>query len=216
MTPVNSIWFSWTAPTTASVQVDTLGSDFDTYLHAYTGTGLGSLTEVACNDDVPLSGHSQAAVFFDATAGTTYLFQVDGAGAASGNVTLNWGPTPTMSPTGVLVNPEGDTGSTFWDMPVTLSGPSTVPITLDWATGDIPANPNVAHPGSDFVAASGTVTFMPGETVQYATIEILGDLVDEPPLLWGEWGIVGFSNAAYTKVVGGLFGHALIIIIDDD
>ena len=67
-------------------------------------------------------------------------------------------------------------------------------MTIDWSIADVPTNPSVAHPGSDLVAASGTVTFQPGETVQYVPLEILGDTVDEPPLLWGEWGLVGFTN----------------------
>jgi hypothetical protein len=81
----------------------------------------------------------------------------------------------------------------------------------------VPPNPAVAHPGSDVAAASGTVTFAPGETTQYVSIEILGDTIDEPPLLYGEWGLVGFNNPSYaTKDNSWFFGLGLFIIIDDD
>jgi hypothetical protein len=95
---------------------------------------------------------------------------------------------------------------------------SPTPVTVNWNTGDVASNPTVAHPGSDFVAAAGTVTFAPGETVKNVTIEILGDAVDEPPLLFGEWGLIAFNGqSANARVnVTSFFGIGLMIIIDDD
>ncbi len=62
-----------------------------------------------------------------------------------------------------------------------------------------------------------TVTFAPGETTQYVEIEVLGDTVDEPPLLYGEWGIVSFSNPVNATLdTSGFWGLGLFIIIDDD
>jgi Calx-beta domain len=121
-----------------------------------------------------------------------------------------------MSPGGFVASPEGDSGSTIWNLPVTLSSPAGVPVTVDWSTLDIASNPLVAHPGSDYVADSGTLTFAPGETAKNIPIEILGDTVDEPPLFYGEWGLVQLSNPVNTTVTGGLFGLGLFIIIDDD
>lgn len=75
----------------------------------------------------------------------------------------------------------------------------------------------VAQAGSDFVPASGTVTFAPGETTQTIRIEILGDTVAEPPLLWGEWGLVSFSNPTNATLdTSTLYGQGLFVIIDDD
>src|SRR6266478_2475084 len=49
-----SVWFNWTAPATAQIQVDTIGSvgGFfnDTLLAVYTGDAVNALTEVASND----------------------------------------------------------------------------------------------------------------------------------------------------------------------
>ena len=55
------------------------------------------------------------------------------------------------------------------------------------------------------------------EAVQHIPIEVLGDTEDEPPLLWGEWGFVEFSNHSNgTPYTGGFFGLGIFIIIDDD
>ena len=79
------------------------------------------------------------------------------------------------------------------------------------------SNPLVAHPGSDFTAASGLVTFDPGDTSETIDIEILGDIEDEPPLLWGEWGLVQFTGPTNATLdIDTFFGLGLFIIIDDD
>jgi hypothetical protein len=82
-----SIWYAWTAPATATVTVDTIGSAFDTLLAAYTGSAVNALTQVAANDDA--SG-VQSRISFPAVGGTTYRIAIDGFNGASGAVTLNW------------------------------------------------------------------------------------------------------------------------------
>ena len=67
-----SVWYRFTAPTTATVSVNTYGSTYDTILAAYSGS-CAALTPVACNDD---SVGAQSRVSFQVTAGTTYYFQV--------------------------------------------------------------------------------------------------------------------------------------------
>jgi hypothetical protein len=125
-------------------------------------------------------------------------------------------PTPAITPGTVGVWDEGDSGSTVWDLPVRLSNPSDVPVSIDWATIDTLTAP-LTQAGSDFVAASGTLTFQPGETVRNIPLEILGDTLDEPPLLWGEWGLVSFTNPTNATLnTSGFFGLGLFIIVDDD
>jgi hypothetical protein len=58
-------------------------------LGVYTGTAVNALTLVASNDDISAS-NVQSTVTFPVTAGVTYRIAVDGWGAASGAVTLNW------------------------------------------------------------------------------------------------------------------------------
>lgn len=83
-----SIWYSWTAPSTGPVALDTCGSSFDTMLAVYTGTVVGALSEVASNDDGPCN--LQSSLSFAATAGVTYRIAVDGYGGATGSVSLHW------------------------------------------------------------------------------------------------------------------------------
>ena len=102
--PVNSIWWSWTAPSNSVVTVDTCGneSNFDTVLSVFTGTTLNSLTVVAQNDDACASLRSR--VSFNAIEGTTYYFSVDGysnrVGATA--IHINTG-TPVNTPTPCLL-----------------------------------------------------------------------------------------------------------------
>lgn len=85
-----SLWWQWTATADAPLSVDTFGSDFDTTLGIYTGVSVDALTEVASNDDS--NNSAQSSVTFDAAAGTTYHFAVDGYWGRSGSILLNWGP----------------------------------------------------------------------------------------------------------------------------
>ena len=70
-----TVWWSLTSPTTQSIVVSTIGSVYDTTLSVWTGTP-GSLTNVACNDDVSGGQYTQSLLSFSATAGTKYYFMV--------------------------------------------------------------------------------------------------------------------------------------------
>ncbi|MEZ5244584.1 MAG: Calx-beta domain-containing protein [Acidimicrobiales bacterium] len=121
---------------------------------------------------------------------------------------------PVLSPYGFIAveGPAGTTATGF--LPVTLSAPSDDVVTVDWNTVDDRPAPE-ATSGSDFVAASGTLTFQPGQTEAFVPIEILGDGIVEPPLYGGEWGIVEFSNlVGATLDTDTFFGAGLFIIRD--
>jgi len=81
---------------------------------------------------------------------------------------------PVMS-IGDISLPEGDSGTTLFSFPVTLSGQSAQTITATFTT-----NNGTAVSGSDYTASSGTVTFTPGQTTQTITISVLGDTNCEP------------------------------------
>lgn len=87
---VNSAWWRWTAPETGTLIVSTAGSDFDTILVAYTGSSLATLAAEACNDDS--DGTVASTITVNVTAGTTYSFQVDGYGNATGDIRLGYSP----------------------------------------------------------------------------------------------------------------------------
>ena len=84
--PIQSVWYSWTAPADGPVTIDTCGSGLDTALGVYTGVAVDALTEVASNDD---ACGSQSLVAFDAVAGSTYLISVDGRGDQVGAFLLD-------------------------------------------------------------------------------------------------------------------------------
>jgi len=91
--PANhSVWFAWTAPATAPVSFSTAGSDYDTVLSAYTGSGYGSLSLVDGNDDCHTGTGGTSCIDFDAAQGTTYYLAVDWAHdqGAPGTYALRW------------------------------------------------------------------------------------------------------------------------------
>jgi len=132
--PVSSVWYAWQAPSAGTTVLDTCGSGFDTTLGVYTGSAVNALTTVAANDDDPLAicGH-KSRVTFDAEAGQTYYFSVDGYGSEEGAITINWNFTdsdttpPTISgPTGVIVAPQALGSTAKVHMSWTATDPSGV------------------------------------------------------------------------------------------
>lgn len=73
-----SVWYKFTPSRTREVNVNTVGSNYDTVLGVYTGKP-GSLTEVTCRND---RFRRQVALDLEVTAGTTYRFMI---GACCGN-----------------------------------------------------------------------------------------------------------------------------------
>jgi len=65
---------------------------------------------------------------------------------------------------------EGDAGTTTFTFTVTRSGGSAGTVTVDYAT----ANDSAAS-GSDYAAASGTLTFLDGELTKTVTVTVNGD-----------------------------------------
>jgi subtilisin family serine protease len=99
--PLASVWWSWTAQSSSLVTVDTWGSNFDTVLAVYTGDSVETLILIGANDDS--GGRLQSRVLFDATAGQTYHFAVDGYGNSQGFITLNIRYGANMEPTGAVL-----------------------------------------------------------------------------------------------------------------
>ncbi len=88
-----TIWFSWTAPDSGRLTVDTFGSSFDTVLAVYSGASLPSLTRLIYNDDSRQTGtYFQSTVTLDVTSGTEHHFRVNQFRSTStgGSVVLNW------------------------------------------------------------------------------------------------------------------------------
>ncbi len=81
-----SVWWTWTAPGSGSLLVETTGSTFDTVLAAYTGVSYAVMTLVASNDDKGSLETSKIA--FNVAAGVTYQIAVDGFNGAAGEIQL--------------------------------------------------------------------------------------------------------------------------------
>lgn len=99
---------------------------------------------------------------------------------------------------------EGDSGSVTAVFTVTLSPSSTTAVTVQYATAN-----DTATAGSDYTAASGTLTFNPGETEKQINISVSGDTDDE----LDETFIVQLSNPTNADL---LDATAVGVIIDDD
>jgi hypothetical protein len=69
---------------------------------------------------------------------------------------------------------EGRSGNTLFTFTVTLSAPSATPVTVNYSTSNV-----TATGGEDYTAASGTLTFAPGETTKTITINVKGDRKQE-------------------------------------
>lgn len=86
-----SVWWSWIAPASTAVTIDSLGSDFDTLIGVYIGDKVDNLTLVV--SDVASAGDGKSVVTFKAVKGVEYQIAVDGFNngqdAASGRVVLN-------------------------------------------------------------------------------------------------------------------------------
>lgn len=82
-----SVWFEWTATIDGEVTAITAGSSFDTLLGVYTGATLSTLVEIGSNDDISPDVVLTSSHRFEATAGVTYYFAVDGKFDPINNVT---------------------------------------------------------------------------------------------------------------------------------
>jgi subtilisin family serine protease len=95
--PAKSVWWAFTAPSSGTYTLRTLGSTFDTVLAVYKGTSVGALEAVASNDNSSSSA-LDSTVSFPAVKGTTYRIAVDGYSAASGVIQLSASVATTLSP----------------------------------------------------------------------------------------------------------------------
>jgi hypothetical protein len=116
--PINSsLWYVFTPGSDVTVQADTFGSNYDTVLAAFTGSGLSDLQSVGCNDQ---AGGNQSRILLNLTGGTTYYFQIGRFG---------FGPLPTPIPSPAAtpgVGPGGGgsrDGKRTWG-PDELAGPA--------------------------------------------------------------------------------------------
>jgi large repetitive protein len=75
---------------------------------------------------------------------------------------------------GVIGAYEGNSGTTPFTFDISLLAAYDQPVTVNFATSD-----STAVAGEDYLAASGTLTFAPGETIKTVTVMVIGDIAIE-------------------------------------
>ena len=108
-----------------------------------------------------------------------------------GQINNDDGPSLTIA-NAAAVN-EGNSGTKPQTFTVTLSAPATHAVTVDWTTANGTANT------ADYVAASGTLSFAPGETSKLITVQVKGDTLVEP----NETYKVTLSKVTYAFIADG-------------
>jgi hypothetical protein len=154
-----------TAPGTASANVDyaTASSTLD--------FAAGQVSKTVSILIIQDNAFEPDETFFLNLSNPTNVTIADGQG--QGTIT-NDDPLPAIT-IGSSSRTEGASGTSSNSVfNVSLSNPSYQTITVSFATAD-----GSATAGSDYVAASGTATFNPGETTKSVSVEVLGDNIDE-------------------------------------
>jgi hypothetical protein len=128
------------------------------------------------------TGYATVYVYGDTTIepDETFTVRLTGvSGATFGTHTTATGTIlnddmPTVQAVGYTAA-EGNSGLTPFTFTVYLSTSSPQTVTVNYATSD-----GTATASSDYQAASGTLTFAPGQTSQNVTVYVYGDTTDEP------------------------------------
>ncbi len=110
---------------------------------------------------------------------------------------------PQISISNLFV-PERNSLTTNSTFTVTLSAPSGLPVSVNYATAN-----GAALSGSDYVSASGTLNFAPGETTKTIDVGIIGDTAGETD----ENFFLNLSNASSASIA---VAQAIGMILDDD
>ncbi len=125
---------------------------------------------VTVNGDTVVEPNETFSVNLSAPTNAT-LADGQGVGTITNDDTAS---LPTLSINDVTVT-EGNSGTVTAQFTVSLSAPSTQTVSVNYATAN-----GTAQAGSDYVAASGSVTFSPGSVQQAINVTVNGDTVVEP------------------------------------
>jgi hypothetical protein len=130
----SGVWYKYTPPLNGKIDVDTIGSDFDTILAVYSGT-CGSLVQVSCDDDG--GGGVTSKTSANVSAGVPAYILAGGYGGAVGNLVLHLTFSPGGTAPVIFTQPAsqskaiGDT-ATF---SVSLAG--SLPLYYQWRKGGV-------------------------------------------------------------------------------
>ena len=141
------------------------------------GLGGNDYLNGGAGNDVLVGGPGADTLVCGAGVDTVVADATDKIGADCEKVTGL--PKPALSLLGDVSQPEGNDPSSL-TFTVTLAQTTRLPVTVAYATAD-----GTATAGSDYTAASGRLTFAPGETSKTIAVPIIGDTVVEADETFG-------------------------------
>ena len=158
----------------------------------YVGTQYVT-TDASGNASFSTSVAASAGQIISATATTDDSEEGDTSGTSEFAKDISVVPTLAINNVSQL---EGNAGITNAVFTVTLSAPTNQTVTVNYATAD-----GTATGGSDYLPASGTLTFAPGVTTQTINVPIIGDTIYEPDETFFV-NLTGSSGAVITAAQG--------------
>ncbi|MGE4602708.1 MAG: glycoside hydrolase family 9 protein, partial [Planctomycetota bacterium] len=171
----------WDVSNDASGAESLIGAAADSWFAGKTFTEITSASDLVFDNIYGGNGIFDPVVESDTTPGTPQTLAGDDATVdltATATILNDDGTTnppappsdpPTVSITDSSVT-EGDSGNTALTFTVAISEASEDTITVSYTTAD-----GTASAPADYIAQSGTLTFLPGETSQSIVVSILGD-----------------------------------------
>src|SRR5262249_35325041 len=138
--------------------------------------------------------------FFVNLSSATNALIARGQGTAT---IVNDDPLPALAINDVSVL-EGNSGTTPALLTVSLSAASAQTVTVNYAAAN-----GTATAGSDYIAATGRLSFNPGETNKTLMTLVIGDTVNEPD----ETYFVNLSSATNATL---LKAQGIVTILNDD
>ena len=105
---------------------------------------------------------------------------------------------------------EGNSGTTPFTFTITLSAAYDAPVTVNYSTADLTADEQWwygpgATAGEDYVAASGSVTFAPGETSKTVDVLVNGDRIGEyDEYFWFKLDTPDYAHLGYNQALGDI------------
>jgi acid phosphatase len=215
VTPIADIWINATLPTVSITATDSSAAEQGLDSGTFTVTRTGSITSaltvnysiagtagngtdyttIASSVTIP-AGSPSATISvspLDDTAvegtetvilslQTSALYNIGTPQSATISILDNDVPSIMISD---VVVAEGNTGTPAASFTVTLSGPSSQTVTVQYTTAD-----GTAFAGSDYQFAAGTLSFAPGQTSKTIAVNIISDRLPESNETW----FVNLSN----------------------
>jgi Calx-beta domain len=136
--------------------------------------------------------------------GVVYLDGTSTIGIIDGNPAIPFGANPPQLQIHDVHLVEGNTGIIAAQFSVIMSAASTQPVTVAYSTAD-----GTATAGSDYQAASGTLTIPAGQTTGTITVLVKGDRLPEPNETF-------FVNLATSTNATISDGQGISTIVDDE